>query len=650
VATGIAAVMMLTVGVVTASDRFSWRDREHRLSHPILRVLREGASNIGVYGDPVAGATTATAAGRTWIEKHGGMFGVANLDLRPERETALGSGGATVLAYRQYIAGLPVEGGIARLLVTDGQTHFVTYAGAKLASVPKGGFLPDRFTGAEAVDAVRRSQAYGHLAMWTAPALVVFQNDLDGLRAVPIRAWKFQGFDSDTATTEAYTFFVNAADGTLAYARNEIYHESEPDITGTVSAWASPGTLPQAGGRRRVVLPIADHWLKTDDVQTNDGQVAVTGADGSYAFDAVAAPPVTVTSELEGPWVQIVDETGPTLSLVETADTLPATVDFLHNDARQVETTAQVDAFIHANNTHAFFKTRQPAFTAIDIQLPARVNRPANCNAFFTPIGPSINFLSEGSGCVNSAYSSVVAHEYSHFVVDSLRLAQGPFGEGFADTVSELMYDDPIIGRDFFGPDTFVRDIAGANAQFPCFDEPHACGQVLAGVWWDLKLQMQTELGDADGLEYTRQLLVDWAMVTVGGSIFNAAHRQTALEVLVVADDNGTLIDGTPYDTQICAAFAMHNIPCPEFCADVRRVRNSCRGDGDGTYTVRTTISSDSANGVELRLTLDGDNVQDLDVGLFGRTVARWENVGAGTHEVCVDGCNVVCEDVVCQP
>jgi len=639
------ALVVLTLGLATASEKLTRRDRDLRSTLPRLRILREGVHNISVFGEPMVTATTATAAARTWIEKYGEKLGVADLDLRAERETRLGSGGATVLAYHQYLDGLPVEGGIARVHVVDGQTFFVSYAGAKLAGRPKGGFWPDRVSDADALDVVQQSVDYGHLTQWTQPQLVIFRDEYGGPRATPVRAWKFAGFDSDATISEAYTFFVNAADGSLAHVRNEIYHQAAPDVSGLVIAIGSPETYPQSPENANVPLPVSDVWVRTDG-----GDLAVTGFGGGYSLDTGGLAPVTVLADLEGPWVRLRDDTSPILSLARTVSVLPATVDFLYNESATEQTTAQVNAFIHANNTHDFIKTRQPAFMDIDIQLTTQVNREANCNAFFTPIGPSLNFLSAGSGCVNSAYSTVVAHEYGHFVVDRLGLHQGAFGEGFGDAIALLMYDDPIVGRDFFGPDTNVRDIVAANQQFPCFGESHDCGQVLAGVWWDLKLEMQAALGEQDGLAFTRQLFADWVMVTVGGSIFNSAHRQTALEVLIVADDNGTLVDGVPYEAQICSAFAAHNISCPDVCAEVRRVRATCRSDGSGDYNVRATFSSSSVGGAEVRATLNGESEQLLGVGRFGRTTAHWDGVDAGTYEVCAEGCNVICDNVICEP
>jgi len=649
VAKRVAALTTTTIvvaaGIAMASEKLIQRDRDLRSRLPQLRTLHEGVQNISVFGAPEVDATTASAAARAWIEKYGEKLGVVGLDLRPERETRLGTGDATVLAYHQYLDGLPVEGGIARVYVVDGQTFFVSYAGAKLARRPKSGFLPDRIGGADALQAVQETAEYGHLTQWTQPQLVIFQDEYGVARGMPIRAWKFAGFDLDQATPEAYTFFVNAADGSLAHARNEIYHQVAPDVSGLVTAMGSPGTYPDTLDHPLVPLPLSDVLVRTDD-----GDVALTGFSGSYSLDTNGAAPVTVFADLDGPWIRLRDDTSPILSLASTVTGLPATVDFLYNIPHTEQTTAQVNAFIHANYTRNFIKTRQPTFMDIDIQLTTQVNREANCNAFFTPIGPSLNFLSAGGGCVNTAYSTVVAHEYGHFVVDRLGLRQGAFGEGFGDSIALLMYDDSLVGRDFFGPGTQVRDIVTANQQYPCFGEAHDCGQVLAGVWWDLKLEMQATLGQQDGLEFTRQLFADWMMVTVGGSIFNSAHRQTALEVLVVADDNGSLLDGVPYEDQICAAFAAHNISCPDVCAELRRVRATCRSNGTGGYTVRASISSDSVSGVDLSATLDGEDEQVLAVGRFGRTVARWENVDAGSHQVCVEGCNLLCDDVSCEP
>src|SRR5262249_35012989 len=152
-----------------------------------------------------------------------------------------------------------------------------------------------------------------------------------------------------------------------------------------------------------------------------------------------------------------------------------------------------------------YYYDRDGSFTGIDHQLPANTAVAGTCNAFFN--GTSINFYNAGGGCVNTAYSTVIAHEYGHYVVNQLGLAQNSFGEGFGDTGAMLLYNTGVVGADFNGPGTNpVRNPPLANIQYPCSGEIHYCGQVLAGCWWNVKVNL--------GLAATQNLQVAWALIT----------------------------------------------------------------------------------------------------------------------------------------
>ena len=62
----------------------------------------------------------------------------------------------------------------------------------------------------------------------------------------------------------------------------------------------------------------------------------------------------------------------------------------------------------------------------------------------------------------------------------------------------------------------------------------------------------------------SQPLFVAWTIITPGGSGNNGAHPGTAIEVLTIDDNDGNLDNGTPNYDDICPAFGMHNIPCPE--------------------------------------------------------------------------------------
>ncbi|MFQ5654594.1 MAG: hypothetical protein ACE5GW_07675, partial [Planctomycetota bacterium] len=493
-----------------------------------------------------------------WLASHGAGLGggagdgEAGLELTSSHE--IRSGRSTVLAYRQRLAGLPVEGSQARILVHHGSDGIfrVVYAAARLCEPPRGGFPPQRVGGAEALARVRGMEEHRDLTRWSEPRRVVLPPG--GEAGEAMRAWRFSGTAPDLGRYRSFTFFVDTASGALVRVRDEV---SQVDIDGHVAGRATPGMSPDGGGNAPVAADLP--WLLAT---VPAGPSAYTDSLGAFTITGLGPGGVSVQAELGGAWAAVNDAGGSDLFLEQTVAP-PGAVEFLFNEAPGEASTAQVNAYLHATLSHDFLKSRAPADTALDFALPCNVNIADTCNAFFSGTDLSINFFSAGGGCPNTAYSSVVAHEYGHLVVNRRGLSQGAFGEGFGDSLSILQYDDPLIGRDFYGAGTSVRDIAGANLQYPCSGEIHTCGQLLAGCWWDLKEALVAVLGIPAGIEEARQLFVDWSGITLGGQGTNSAHPLTAIEALTVDDDDGVLENGTPHYQEICSAFAAHGIACP---------------------------------------------------------------------------------------
>jgi len=283
-----------------------------------------------------------------------------------------------------------------------------------------------------------------------------------------------------------------------------------------------------------------------------------------------------------------------------------------------------VNAFIHTTLIHNYVSDRA-TLPAIDVSLPANVNIAASCGAHFN--GSSINFFAAGGPCVNMAYSTVIAHEYGHFIVAGLGLAQGAFGEGYADTCGLMLYDTDVIGRDFCGSGCHVRNPGEADQQYPCSSGAiHACGQIIGGCVYDVKEALKQKYGPADGLELARQLHVDWSMITGGGIGLNSAHPQTAIEWLIVNDDDGNLDNGTPDYDEICQAFANHGIECPQ----VTECPGDLDADGDvdlGDLSILLAHFGTPSGAEPQDGDIDGDDDVDLaDLSLllanFGSTCA----------------------------
>ncbi len=637
-------VLLLTIGIVagcassaSAQGKAANAVDTLRNEFPGVEVRTAEDGSVTVFGRRLDVAATRQQAAALFLRQHGDVLGVSAPQLQLQWKADLGSGKGTVFAYQQYFdfGAIPVEHGLARLLVSGQAGQYsVTFAAGHLIA-ERGTFAPDLIGGDAARRALQSMAEYAGLSGWSEPQRVIYAGEPDAAQRQPVRAWKISAANDRNSEPKAWTFFVNTATGRLIFARDEIYHGAA--IEGHVSGMATPGVNPDTVDNPPVSTSLPDLFIR--DLP---GNIATTDSEGFYSLDGDGTQ-TTLSALLAGPFVEVRDSLTPPPFLTQPASP-PGPADFLFNATPNEAFTAQVNAMIHANETHDFYKQYQPDFNLLDRAITANVNMTAlSCNAFFTPVGLSVNFVASDDQCPNSAYSTVINHEYGHFIVNQLRLAQGSFGEGFADTVAIMMHDDPIVGAGLFGPGTFVRDVAGANQQYPCNNENHVCGLVLAGSWWDIKMNLQETLGDAPGLELARQLFTDWSQITTGGRLKNAAHPGTPIEVLIADDDDGDLSNGTPHLAAICDAFAAHNIPCPgEIDCNSVRMRVSCRR-GTVSASIRATPNT------LLTVVLDGTNQQDATTSNFGRVSVRFPSAGSGQHEICIEGCEESCRSITCN-
>lgn len=534
-------------------------------AYPGLHTHVIGESIRAIFGSPMGEGATPEEAKDAWLAAHQGAFGITNLELAPFFSNDVSWGKFWVFAYKQTMAGIPVENTTGRILVLTGTPNKVVYAGGIFAQPPQNGFAADTVTAEQAVAMVGSMPLYQGLSTWTAPDMVIYAGEESHMANgsfTPVRAWKFVGDNGDLADRRKLTFFVDAATGRLVNARNEIHHV---DVSGTVTGLGSPGTVPDIAGN-----PAASMVMPEIRVSITGGSTVFGNRDGTFTVPNAGSTAVTVTSSVAagattgGRWVTVNNSPGAEIT-ASASVTPPGPANLIYNSAPSALTTAQVNAFVHTNHIHNFIKDRT-SWTGMDIVMPANVNIASTCNAYYD--GASINFYQAGGGCSNTSYSSVVAHEYGHGIVNNLGLSQGAFGEGFGDCCSELLYDDPVIGRNFQGTSP-VRNYSPGQPEDPypcagsCGGEVHCCGEILGGFWWDVREQFGVAYGSAPGLTEVQQLFVDWSQITNGGSGSNSAHPQTIIEMLTVDDNDGDINNGTPNYSLICAAASAHSIPCP---------------------------------------------------------------------------------------
>jgi hypothetical protein len=224
-----------------------------------------------------------------------------------------------------------------------------------------------------------------------------------------------------------------------------------------------------------------------------------------------------------------------------------------------------------------------------------------------------------GDDCANAAYSTLVAHEYGHFIQYHMLLltGSGAWYEGCSDALALLVYDAEFFAQDFRGCGAHLRqpresggpsypmcDVSQCSMS-PTITSEHCRGELLAALWLDMQ--------DAFGSTNTRVLFLDWLLVdqvTPGascpsGTLSQSADEGTLVEVLEVADDADV--------EAICGIFLNRNIehpdPTPNPCEE--SAGWFCYADCDGSGALDVFDFLCFQNGFIARIALadcDGDS------------------------------------------
>ncbi len=417
-----------------------------------------------------------------------------------------------------------------------------------------------------------------------------------------------------------YDLFVVGADGTgLARLTSSHANERAPALSPQGGAVAFTSDEDGPGGIRLLLLGMGTEFDITRDalfhrapstdyagtrgafsVRDGDDEIGAwnflaagafvtgtTGAGGAYSLPVADGTAAEVSGRLQGLWARVSDESANSPNLSARAGVVAPSAgnDLLFNptSASPLSST-QVTAYYHTNAAHdglAAVMRRAPlALTgslAIDRPLHARVNIPVpTANAFYNLARQETAFfIGAGPTRPNTAYDSVILHEYGHFFDDVYggigagSACEAPFalGEGAADAVSMLILGSPVLGADWTGPGTWLRNysvpvFAGGSAgrQYDGLDclsvagrpEVHQHGEAFAGFAWRLRSSV--------GAVTAENLLVG-AMLTNPPDMQGAVSAVFALAATPAFGGTGSPATSPLYD-MICAAAASQGFDC----------------------------------------------------------------------------------------
>ncbi len=292
-------------------------------------------------------------------------------------------------------------------------------------------------------------------------------------------------------------------------------------------------------------------------VTFSDGRTATTDSDGRFTSDSSGGKALDFVATLTGPYVSVNDRAGDPLRVSASLAPGDDRLVVFNPKGMTEEAIAQVNAFLQVNKVREWLKDRGLDDDRLNQLLRTHVNIDSECNAYYTPGRPSLNFFKGSARCANSAFDSVVYHEYGHFVDDMIGgIVNGGLSEGWGDIFSMFITGESRIGVGFIkGQEvSWIRD-GNNDYQYKKYDEVHEQGTAWNGFAWDLRAMLINSMGEAAGAAMAEALIIP--TMYAKASDIPSAIAQVLLNDL---DTEGNL----PHEEEIRRAAKNHGITLPE--------------------------------------------------------------------------------------
>lgn len=567
----IASAAIAQDSVFDPSDEFNATNATRaafREAHPESGLLEHHGRITRVYGKSFSSGAGPIQSAEAFRLQYAPMLGVPADDLlafgaMPTGDhlipvlydPATDSYRFSLVSYTQHRGGVPVFGGEMRVLVRNEPGFPAVLAATDIR--PIGDFQ----AGLADVDALNKGALDSAAAARIAPGAtvlrsraVIFAGAGEELEA-PRLAWEAMVVNG----VDEWLLVIDAASGEELYREFLICFQ---DLSGSVEGLVTSGI---GAEQCEPELPVPLPYL----VVTADGVPAVTDIDGTFVFTGLESLPKFVQVTLDGHWFDVFHAEGEELVVTVPGDELQSVNSLLLNAANNDPLVrAQVNAYEGANRVRDYVLSFNPAYPALDAtDFEVNVNRTDGyCpgNAWYSPGEQSINFCQAGPNNPNTAWSSVIFHEYGHHLVWAAGSGQGAYGEGMGDCISVLLLDSPALGLGFHNNCNASLRNADNNCQYQspgcstCGSASHSCGNLISGCIWDLRQNLAAS--DPEGYRETLSALTINSILLHTGSSINSA---ITVDFLTLDDDNDNILDGTPHYTEINTAFADHGMPGP---------------------------------------------------------------------------------------
>ena len=554
----------------------------------------------------------ARVQAQRFLRQHSELLGLGDSEFRETIGSRMGR--TWCLVYDQYYRGLPVIDGRA-----DVRVHMV----GRIPAFGSTAFrIPNGFVTVPQLSELAARQIAWQTLGVVPPAVeqpggprqprLVIWGDVDAAALAPVHlAWEIPVSAVDAQGLGPIgRYFIDAQNGTVLHYTNDKHEcgaancrlhlaaelrrdpkQPMPPSTGTVMAWTRLGTSATASLTN---VPLANVEVSISGVGT-----VITDQNGQ--FTANIGSNTSVTIDLDGTHTQLISGSSqPTVTqtLIAGGST---TFQFLSSGA-STNQAAHTTTYYWVDRVNEWCRSllgnSSELNTADNIQ--PTVNIASTCNAYYT--NNTINFYQAGGGCNNTAFSSVVLHEWGHGIdarYGGISQTNG-LSEGWGDIVSMYLLDDAIVGEDFTTGGGIIRT-GTSTRQYPTGSGVHAQGESWMGFAWKLRERLEVTQGTrAQAIAISNDIVIS----SLAADATNQADA--VVEVFVADDDDGNLGNGTPHSAELIHACNLHSLPYPgggpggptnDGCSNAISVGNGISGPFTSAGAATSSPSWPCANG-----------------------------------------------------
>lgn len=533
--------------------------------------------------------------GTILLRDHANLLGLGTSEFR---EAISGRMGKTwSIVYDQYFRGLEVIDGRADIRIHE--VGRVAMLGSMAFQIPADfgtvpTLLPQTATAIAWQSLNRNPTSIREPNGTTEPRLVIWGDTHAKSLVTPVLAWEVRVDNVDKNGGQAGRFFIDAHKGDVLHFRTSRYECAAPAATAAAATAAAPASSattanapivtktfdtfapPQPGvwtnttvtlqgftrtGLTANAFPVV-YPLEGIEIAIN-GTTYTTNAQGKVTVNITGLATISMNG-LRGPRYQsITGLSAPTVGGILLAGQNQNWL--FGNIVGADEEVAHPTTDYWIQKANAYCRNifgNSPQMNATD-DIRAIVNSLAipACSAVYNDNENRMTFAIGLGNCLNSAFSTVILHEWGHGLDDrfgGITNNEG-LGEGWSDIIATYVGNTAYVGENWNGPGAFAS--SGWNLeQYPNITPStgvHEAGHVFMGFAWKFRETLILNFPWAHATSVADDIVI-------GSMIADAQSQPDAVrEIFLADDDDGNLSNGTPHRPYLISACNMHALPYP---------------------------------------------------------------------------------------